>query len=231
MQAKDIMTPTVVTVGPEETVSAIANLLMSKKISAVPVLDKERQLCGIVSEGDLIRRISDDADDNRPWWLKMMSSNSEQAGDFIKAHGRTAKDVMTKNVATVDENMEICDVAHKLEANRIKRVPVMSGDQLVGIISRSNLLQVVAGQKTEIAKAATPGDRALRKQVHDHLNDQNFTSHGSLNVIIDDGVVELWGWVETETERDALILAAKEVPGVTEVRDHFGKVSPWVWGA
>jgi len=231
MQAKDIMTPAVVTVDADETVSAIAKLLMERKISAVPVLDKSRKLCGIVSEGDLIRRISDDADDDRPWWLKMMSSNSQEAGDFIKAHGRTAKDIMTKNVATVDENMEISEVAHKLETNRIKRVPVMSGSQMVGIISRSNLLQVVAGQKTEIAKAATPNDRALRKQVHDHLDAQNFASHGSLNVIVDEGVVELWGWVETETEREALLLAAKEVPGVTEIRDHFGKVSPWVWGA
>lgn len=231
MQAKDIMTPTVITIGQDETVSAIASLLMEKKISAVPVLDSDQKLCGIVSEGDLIRRISDKAEDHRPWWLKMMSSNSQEAGDFVKAHGRTAKDVMTRNVATVSDDMEISEVAKKLESNRIKRVPVMSGDTLVGIISRSNMLQVIAGQKTTVTKPSTPNDRVLRKQVQDHLSEQSFASHGTLNVIVDNGIVELWGWVETETEREALILAAKEIEGVQEVQDHFGKISPWVWGA
>ncbi len=231
MQAKDIMTTSVVTVGQDEPVSAIASLLMEKRISAVPVLDTDDKLCGIVSEGDLIRRISDEADDHRPWWLKMMSSNSQEAGEFLKAHGRTAKDVMTKNVATVNDTMEISDVAQKLESNRIKRVPVVVNDKVVGIISRSNMLQVIAGQKAKVAKSASPNDRVLRKQVQDHLSEQSFASHGTLNVIVDDGVVELWGWVETETEREALLLAAKEVDGVQEVRDHFGKISPWVWGA
>ncbi len=230
MRARDIMTPVVVAVGRDEPVSAIARLLMDKKISAVPVRDDQQRLCGIVSEGDLIRRISNDADDRRPWWLRMLSNNSQEASDFLKAHGRTAADIMTKNVVTVDADMEISAVAQKLETNRIKRVPVMDGDQMIGIISRSNLLQVIAGQKSKMNLTTTPNDQVLRKQVHDHLSQQNFASHGSLNVIVDNGIVELWGWIETEPEREALLLAAREVDGVLEVRDHFGKISPWVWG-
>lgn len=231
MQAKDIMTPAVITVGTNASVADIAQILIEKKISAVPVVDTNGSLCGLVSEGDLMRRLSEGAEDERSWWLKMMSTNSDSAADFIKAHGRTAKDVMTRNVVSVAETTELNEVAHVLEANRIKRVPVLDGDKIVGIISRSNMLQVIAGQKTEVKKAATPNDLDLRKQVHASLSGQGFASHGSLNVIVDNGVVELWGWVESETERDALMLAAREIAGVKEVRDHFGKISPWVWGA
>lgn len=231
MRAKDIMTPNVITVAPEATVAEIAEVLMAKGISAVPVVDQNAAICGIVSEGDLMRRMANDADDKRPWWLRMMSSNTEEAADFIKSHGRTAHDVMTQNVVMVSEDMELSDLAKTLETNRIKRVPVVTDGKLVGIISRSNLLQVIAGQKTEIKKEVDVSDREIRKQVHDSLSTQHFASHGSLNVIVEDGVVELWGWIETEPEREALMLAAREVAGVKDVRDHFGKISPWVWGA
>ena len=231
MRAKDIMTPNVITVRQDVPVSDVAELLLEKKITAVPVVGEDGRLAGIVSEGDLVRRLSEGADDDRPWWLKMMATNSDGARDFIKSHGRTAGDVMTRNVVSVNEDTELNEVAHVLEANRIKRVPVVTDGKVVGIISRSNMLQVIAGQKTEVKKPASVSDRELRKQVYDSLSNQGFASHGSLNVIVDDGVVELWGWVETEEERKALLLTATEIDGVKEVRDHFGKISPWVWGA
>lgn len=231
MLAKDLMNPAVVTVGPDASVSDIAALLMEKRISAVPVIENDSKLCGIVSEGDLMRRISSEGDDKRSWWLKMTASNSEEARDFLKARGRTAKDIMTRNVTTVNEDTEVSEVAQLLESRHIKRVPVTDDGKVVGIISRSNLLQLVAGQKTEVKSQISLTDRELRRQIYDVLSNKNFASHGSLNVIVSDGEVELWGWVETEAERDALILAASEVPGVKTISDHFGKISPWVWGA
>jgi len=231
MQAKDIMTPVVHSVRTDTSVGDIADLLMEKRISAVPVLDDNDALVGIVSEGDLIRRLSGGADDHRPWWLTVMSSRAEDASDFIKAHGRTAQEVMTRNVVTVSEEDELNEVARALESHRIKRAPVVRDGKLVGIVSRSNLLQAVAGQKAEIKKSATLDDREIRTLVHQALEANGFVSHGTLNVIVDKGVVELWGWVESQAERDALLLAASEVDGVKEVKDHFGRVAPWVWGA
>ncbi len=230
MQANDIMTPNVVTVRPEMPVSEIAELLVLNKISAVPVVDNNDTLVGIISEGDLLRRLSSSAGDDRPWWVKMMSSQSQDASEFIKVHGRTAQDVMTRNLITVDETAELSEVAHTLETHRIKRVPVVKDGKIVGIVSRSNLLQAVAGKKTEVKKSATLSDRDIRQQVYKSLSEQGFASHGSMNVMVEDGIVELWGWVESETERKALLLAASEIPGVKDVRDHFGKISPWVWG-
>ncbi|NQW01528.1 MAG: CBS domain-containing protein [Rhodospirillales bacterium] len=231
MRVKDIMTPAVITVGTQATVSEIAKVLMDRKISALPVIDGDGKLCGIVSEGDLMRRINNQADDKRSWWQKMISSQSQDASEFIKSHGRTAREIMTRNVVTVEEDTEISEVARLLESHHIKRVPVTSNGRVVGIVSRSNLLQLVAGQKTKAKPDAGPGDLELRKQVYDVLSHLDFASHGTMNVIVVDGVVELWGWVESEAERDALLLAASEVKGVKNVRDHFGKVSPWLWGA
>lgn len=230
MQAKDVMVPDVVTVGLEAKVKDIADLLVAKQISAIPVVDKDGKLAGIVSEGDLLRRMAEGADDKRPWWLRMMATGSEDASAFIKSHGRTAEQVMTKNVVTVEEDADLSEVAHLLESNRIKRVPVMRDGQVVGIVSRSNLLQVIAGQKMETKKTYLVSDREIREQVHKSLSKKDFVSHGTLNVIVDDGIVELWGWVESDVERDALVLAASEVDGVKEVKDHFGRISPWVWG-
>lgn len=230
MRAKDIMTPNVVTVTPDAMVDEIAELLLENKISAVPVVNDSGGLEGIVSEGDLIRRISGDAGDRRSWWLKLMASDVDRADDFIKSRGRTAREVMTTNVVSIDEDTELSDIAATLESHAIKRVPVVKDGKLTGIVSRSNLLQVVAGRKTEVTAAPTPGDREIRTLVHDSLVKKGFVSHGALNVIVDKGVVELWGWVESDSERQAMLLAAGEIAGVKEVRDHFGKMAPWIGG-
>ncbi len=230
MQVSDIMTPRVFSVKAETSVSEVADLLMKKKISAVPVLDKDGKLLGIVSEGDLMRRLAADADDERSWWMVNLASQEDEARDFIKVHGRTAKDIMTRNVVTLSEDMDVASVAHLLESNRIKRAPVVRDGKVIGIVSRSNLLQAIAGQRAQSNEDVRLSDREIRTLVHEVLTGKDFTSHGALNVIVEDGVVELWGWVDSEAERQALVLAASEVSGVKQVKDHFGRVSPWVWG-
>lgn len=230
MLVKDIMTPTVFSVGADAGVGEIAEILMEKKISAVPVLGDAGELLGIVSEGDLIRRLSDDADEDRPWWVLKMTSGADEAREFIKAHGRVARDIMTRNVVTLHEEMDLSEAAHKLESNRIKRAPVVKEGKVVGIVSRTNLLQAVARKKGEPPAGPAPSDREIRTKVHDTLTRKGFASHGALNVIVEDGVVELWGWVNSEAERDALLLAASEIEGVKEVRDHFGRMKAWEWG-
>ena len=107
MQVKDIMTPEVISVRPDAAVGDIAELLMNEKISAVPVLTDDGKLMGVVSEGDLIRRLSGNADEGRPWWVAALSSRANDAKDFIKSHGRTAEDVMTKNVVTAEEETDL----------------------------------------------------------------------------------------------------------------------------
>lgn len=230
MQVSDIMTPKVFSVEAGTGVGDIAELLMKKKISAVPVLEENGKLLGIVSEGDLMRRLAADADQEEPWWMLKLASPEREARDFIKAHGRTAKDIMTRNVVTLTEDMDLAAVAQLLESNRIKRAPVLRDGKVVGIVSRSNLLQAVAAERSGTNGEARLSDREIRNLVHDTLSSKEFASHGALNVIVEDGVVELWGWVESDAEREALLLAAGEIEGVKQVKDHFGRVSPWIWG-
>ncbi len=226
MLARDIMTKNVVTVPPETAVADIAQVLIDNKISGVPVVDNTGRPIGMVSEGDLLQQVGLSGERRRSWWLHLFSSPEQDAKDFVKQHGGTAADIMTTKIVSVDELAPTTTIARLLEENHIKRVPVMRDGELVGIVSRGNLLQALAGHRDDGPKAPSADDRTVRLDVHAALQSQSWTSHGATNVIVTDGVVELWGWVESEAERKAMLVAAKEIAGVREVIDHLGAVPP-----
>ena len=230
MQAKDVMTTNVVTVTSDDRVEDIAKLLLERHISGAPVLDADGRLVGVVSEGDLMRRLEGDAG-RRSWWLKLLASPEERARDYTKSHGRLAGDVMTREVVTVAEDTPVGEIAHLLERRRIKRVPVVRDGKVVGIVSRANLLHGLAAHKDRVASEPSPDDRTIRKAVMALVERQGWITHGSLNVMVSDGVVELWGWVDSEDERKALRLAVEEVAGVNAVQDHLGSLPPYLRGA
>jgi CBS-domain-containing membrane protein len=216
MLAKDIMTTDVCTVTRETRVGEVAKLLLARRISGVPVVDDKGALCGVVSEGDLLRRAETGTERQRSWWLELLTENRDLAHDFVKSHGLTAKDVMTSQVVSVKEDASLAEVANTLERNRIKRVPVMRGDKMVGIISRSNLLQALATAGTRQGKAPE-GDRALRDAVTKAFKHQPWTPDLTVNVTVQDGRVSLYGLVASEDERRAMTIAAEEVAGVGKV--------------
>ena len=228
MLAKDIMTTKVVTVVSEAPVAEIADLLLARRISGVPVVDSEDRLVRIVSEGDLIRR--QQGEGRRSWWLSLLTSPDESAREYIKTHGQRAEDVMTRDVVTVTEETPLGEIAQLLEKRGIKRVPVLREGKVVGIVSRANLLHGLAAQKDQIPVAPSPDDRTIREQVIALVERQGWATHGSLNVIVADGVVELWGWVDSDEERKALKIAAEGVAGVGEVQDHLALIAPYLRG-
>jgi CBS domain-containing protein len=228
MKAKDVMTTAVVTIDPDMRVEAVAALFLAKRISGAPVVDADNNLIGIVSEGDLMRRLESDDEPRRSWWLRLVVSSEERAVDYVKVHGEHAKDIMTHNVHTVDEAAPLGRVARLLEVNRIKRAPVVADGKLVGIVSRANLLRGLAARKDEGLSAPTPNDRDLRRQVLDTLANEGWLSHGTLNIIVENGDVQLWGYVDSEAERQAMIIAAESVDGVGDVEDHLGYVAPYL---
>ena len=216
MLAKDIMTQDVCTVSQDMRVGDVAKLLLARRISGLPVVDQKGKLCGVVSEGDLLRRAETGTERQRSWWLELLTENRDLAHDFVKSHGLTAKDVMTAQLVTVKEDAPLAEVANTLERNRIKRVPVMRGDKMVGIISRSNLLQALATAGTRQGKAPE-GDRALRDAVTKAFKRQPWTPDLTVNVTVQDGRVSLYGLVASEDERRAMVIAAEEVAGVGKV--------------
>ena len=228
MLAKDIMTPNVVTIAPSLGIEEIAQLLLSCNISGVPVVDAEDRLIGLVSEGDLLRRLEDGTGRRRSWWLNLLTGPEERAREFVKTHGRRAEDVMTREVMTVTADTPVGEIAQILERRRIKRVPVVEDGKIVGIVSRANLLHCLATHKDRISITPTPDDRAIREQVQALVAKEDWITHGSLNALVADGVAELWGWVDSEDERKALLTAVGELDGVKEVVDHLGSVPPYL---
>lgn len=222
MDAASMMTPEVVTVGPEVSVEEIAKAMIQRRISAVPVVDSDNRVLGIVSEGDLMRRPESETERHPSWWLQLAHSPTENAVDYLKSHGRTAEQVMTKNVISVAPDTSATEIAETLEKMHIKRVPVISNGKLVGIVSRANLLHALASHLGDVSAGPAPNDKALREEVVQSLMREGLPSEDYINPIVRDGIVHLWGAVETPELRDAINLAAESVDGVKGVESHIG---------
>jgi CBS-domain-containing membrane protein len=224
LTAADVMTRAVVTVRPETSIHEIARLLCDHHISGVPVVDDEEQLLGIVSEGDLIGHAQLAGEQRRSWWQTFLNGPTVLAQHYAKSHGRTASDVMTKDVVPVLETTSVADTARALEQHRIKRVPVLRNGRLVGIVTRSNLLQVLA--TTDVSKPMNVADRVIRERLNEELEEQPWAYLLSKNIVVEDGVVHLFGIVQSDEERHAIRLAAENQAGVKAVEDHLSIVPP-----
>jgi CBS-domain-containing membrane protein len=222
LTAADVMTTAVVTVRPETSIHEIAKVLCDHHISGAPVVDDEERLLGIVSEGDLIGHAQLAGEQRRSWWQTFLNGPTVLAQHYAKSHGRTASDVMTKEVVTVLETTSVADTARTLEQHRIKRVPVLRNGRLVGIVTRSNLLQVLA--TTDVSKPMNVADRIIRERLNDELEDQSWAYLLSKNIVVENGVVHLFGIVQSEEERHAIRLAAENQAGVKAVEDHLSIV-------
>ena len=219
VRVADVMTTEVVTVNPETPIRDIADLLYTRRISGVPVVDADRRLLGVVGEGDLIMHAGTIGEQRPAWWLKLFSGDTQLASDYARAHGRVARDVMRTRVVTISENTGIAEAARLFHKHQIKRLPVLRDGRLVGIITRSDLLKVLASPR------ATPrislDDRTIRQRLIEHLSTQPWTDLGTKNIIVEDGTVHLFGFVENDDERRAIRVAAEAIPGVNSVEDHM----------
>lgn len=228
MQAHDVMTTNVITVQPDTTVQAIAKRMIENRISAVPVLERDGRLVGIVSEGDLMRRSESGTESHPSWWLLLLESPEEMIHKYVKAHGKYAADVMTRRVVTVSGNTPVEEIAETLEKHHIKRVPVMNGDKLVGIVSRANLLRGLASLQTK----STPvtDDRKIKASIEAAFLEAGLRS-SFLNVVVSGGVANLWGLAESDEEKNAARVAAETAPGVKDVHNNIGVIPSTVGAA
>jgi CBS domain-containing protein len=221
MNAADVMVSPVITVGPDATVQEVADILLRNRISAVPVLSQQGKILGIVSEGDLLRRVESGTQRHRSWWLELLTTKFTLQDEYVKSHSRKVTDIMTSDVLTVSPDTPLGDIASVLEKNGIKRVPVVTDGKLVGIVSRANLLQAIATIGKTIKTQGAVSDAALREKVVDQLDSVQLARPALVNVIVNDGNIELWGIVESESEKRAARVAAEATPGVGAVVDHL----------
>ena len=219
MFARDVMTTSVLTVSPDTDVTEIAKMMLEHRISAVPVLSAQGKLVGIVSEGDLINRSEAETQHRASWWLRMASGEDDVSREYLRTHGRRAEDVMTTEVVTITPDTPLAEIAALLEKRHIKRVPVVEGGELVGIVSRANLLRGLAAWQPLAAKAM-PEDRALRAALIKALGEAGLPMH-MVNVMVSAGVAELWGLVDTAAQKRAARAAVESTPGVARLEDHL----------
>jgi CBS domain-containing protein len=220
MKAGDVMVRDIVTVGPDTDIDAAVRLLAEHDISALPVVDQNGALIGILSEADLMHRVEIGTEKHRKWWRESITAPMVLATDFTKFLGMKVRGLMTTDVVTVSEDVSLAEIASLFERHGIKRVPVVEDGRLVGIVSRSNLIQALASRFGS-ADQHQDSDRRIRADLLDRINQQDWTSFGERNVIVRDGVVHLWGLVGSQQERDALIALAEETPGVAGVADEM----------
>jgi CBS domain-containing protein len=224
MKAADIMVKDVVTAGPEASVKELATIMLERRISGMPVVDGGGRLLGIVSEGDLIRRPEIDTDRVKLGWLRLLLSDEARARDFVKSHGRKAREVMTQPAISVTADAPLAEVVRLMERHRIKRLPVVEQGKLVGLVTRTDLLRAVVARQA--LPRADVKDEELRARIDAMLRDEDWASSAVVHVQVEGGVAQLWGTVESEDQREALLLAVRGVPGVKDVQPHLGRVLP-----
>ncbi len=217
MRVRDIMTRTVRIADASTPVHKIAQAMVRHRISAIPIVDRDRRVIGIVSEADLLRRVENGTDRRRPLWLAFLIHPRTRAKEYAKSRGRQARDLMTRTVISVKPNTDIAAVADIMEKSAVKRVPVVDAqNRLVGIVTRRDLIVTVARGPGKV-KRSTDADisAALRERIR--ANTQMGKS--LINLAVTKGRVDLSGFVPSDDERDAVRVMAETTPGVRAVTD------------
>jgi CBS domain-containing protein len=224
MRVKDVMTAKVICIGADEPVLKAARLMLQNRISGLPVLDKEGELIGIVTEGDFLRRGELGTQRHRPRWLEFILGPGKLAQEYVHTSGRKVEEIMTADAWTIGENETLEAVVEMMERRHIKRIPVTRDGRVVGIISRANLMHALASLTRDGTTAVQVGDGAIRHRILAAIEKQNWAPH--VNIIVKDGVAELHGIITDDRERQALIVAVENVAGVKQVHDHLVWVEP-----
>ena len=221
MNAADILTADVITVREDTPIQQIVTTLLARRISGVPVVNAEGAVVGLVSEGDLLRRAELGTQKRRGSWLTFFTGTATLATDYVRSHGETARDIMTRTVVWVSPGTSVSDIADLMEERRVKRVPVIDDGKLVGIVSRSNLLRALASTASAPGGESQVSDEDIRSALFAELSNQAWSKRSDNSVVVSDAVVHLWGLVTTREEQRALELAAKGVAGVRAVESHM----------
>lgn len=229
MKAKDVMKTAVIPIRDDGSVEEAVKLMLDNHISALPVLDSNNRLVGLISEGDIIRRMRDGGAQRRSWWLELFSGEAD-AKDYVKARSHKVADVMTRDLVTVDEDTPVGEIAKTLETRRIKRVPVLRDEKIVGIVSRADLVRTLAQSTKGKLPSPTLADEPLRKAVEAAIAEVPGASVNLINLIVENGNVSVWGVADSDFVETAIRVAAENVDGVRSVDVHMGRLPAWGYG-
>ncbi len=223
MQVRDVMTRKVISIAADDTILKAARTMLQSRISGLPVTDAAGNLVGVVTEGDFLRRAELGTQRRRPKWLEFLIGPGRLADEYVHASGRKVQEVMTDDPSTITEDDSLEKAVDLMERRRIKRLPVVRDGKMVGIISRGNLMHALVSLARD-TQAPAGDDRAIREAILAALEQKGWAL--GIEVVVKNGVVELWGTVMDDRERRACIVAAENVAGVRQVHDHLVWVEP-----
>ena len=225
MNAGDVMTQSTVTVDPDASIMHAIQMMLKRRISGLPVVDNTGALVGILTEGDLLRRVELGTQKRRPRWIEFLIGSGRLASEYVSACGRKVHEVMTTPVHTVTEDAPLADVVKIMELRQVKRLPVVRGDEVVGIVSRANLLRALVSIERE-TKPVNVTDASIRKHLLAELAKQSWAPVALVDVIVRNGVVHLWGTLTDERQRHGIRVVAENTPGTKRVEDHLVWIEP-----
>ena len=223
MRAHQVMNRRVISVGPDTSIVEAANIMLREHISGLPVTTKGK-LVGIFSESDLLRRSEIGTQTKRNRWIQLIVGAGRSAAEFTHQSGRKVGEVMTTDLVTISEDTRLETVVRLMEKHHVKRLPVLKGDQVVGIVTRSNLLQAVASLARDIPDPTATDDH-IRDRIIQSIS-KNEWQPMNMDIIVREGIVNLSGMITDERARAAAIVAAENVSGVKLVHDHLCWVDP-----
>ncbi len=224
MIVDNVMTSPVISVEPSTPIAEAAKLMLAQRISGLPVVGRDGRLIGVVSEGDFLRRGELGTERKRPWWLEFLVSPGRIADEYVHTHGRRVEEVMSADVVTTRRDAPLEDVIETMGRRRIKRLPVVEGDKLVGIVTRSDVLRALA-QTLPAAAPQAMDDAQIRAAILEELARQRWGG-GFIRVDVRNGAVELTGSTFDDRERMAARVIAENIPGVKSVTDQMVWIEP-----
>ncbi|WP_158801514.1 CBS domain-containing protein [Acidisoma sp. L85] len=221
MKAGDIMTRSVLTVGPFATIDLAIRIMVLNRVSGVPVVSSDGRLVGILTQGDLLRRVETDTDGCRhPGFLELLVRHRHAADDYVRAHSRRVDDLMTGEVVTVTEEALLEGVVRLMEKHNIRRIPVVQGKLLAGIVSRADLVAAL-GRKLADLPNFQGSDRDIEANVSAKVLEMPCLENCRVTLKVHAGVVTLTGTIHDQIARSALRVAAETVPGVVAIEDRL----------
>lgn len=225
MNASDIMTRDVVSVGQDASIRDAVSRMLDHGISGLPVVDGDGKTVGMLTEGDLLRRDEIGTERHRSRWLEFLLGPGQLADEYVRTHGRKVGKIMTNNVISVAEDTPLAKIVQLMERRHVKRLPVLRGGALVGIVSRADLMRALA-RLLDKEPGLTSNDNEIRQRVLAEMARTGWAPRAGITVVVNDGVVELDGVILNDRERLALRVAAENIPGVKAVRDRLVWVEP-----
>ncbi|WP_245185807.1 CBS domain-containing protein [Falsiroseomonas frigidaquae] len=215
MRARDLMTPEPVTFQPGTPIAVAARAMAERGFSGAPVVDAEGRLLGMLTEGDLLRRLAAPADAPQSWIAGLFQSASAQADRFARAHGQTAGDAMTRGAVTATEDTPVETLAKAMEERAIRRIPVLRDGRLVGIVSRADLIRALLQPKEELVADAP--DERIRRALAKAMKEQPWIDAFAIFFDVKDGVVSFHGYCRNDAVLRGLKVLAETISGVRGV--------------